>query len=217
MKQALFSTAATRALRSRLNDQLLLILGLTAVFTGYFTVWLPGPAAGLRFIGLEMGEWIKFLGVGMSRNLFYLPPITLGLIIALWSACWPNHRRQTWMVRGVAFAVSLLAFPAWEDFHGPSQIEYLLRIWLIGAVGLVALLAAGWRKMKQRPFTTTFPWLLMAIVSLFGLVLPTWIYTAVKPVVEQSLQMSLGVGVGVWLNGVGHLLITAVCLKKLAR
>ena len=40
----------------------LLALGLTAIFIGYFLVWLPGPGAGLSLIGVEVGEWIKFLG-----------------------------------------------------------------------------------------------------------------------------------------------------------
>ena len=203
--------------RFRVTDQLLISLGLTAVFLGYFSVWLPGPSAGLRFIGLEMGEWIKFLGVDMSRNLFYLPPITLGLLLALWTALWPNRRWQTWMMRGVAVAVSLLAFPAWEDFRGPSRIEYMPRIWLIGVVAVVSVLAALWRQSEPKPVVNSLVWLLMAIVAIFGFVLPTWIYTTIKPVVEQSYQMSLGTGVGVLLNDAGHLLITAVTLKKLAR
>ena len=196
-----------------INDRLLLIVGITAVFVGYFSVWLPGPAAGLRFIGVEMGEWIKFLGVDMSRNLFYLPPITLGLTMAWWTAVWPNRRWQTWVMRGAAVGISLLAFPAWEDFRGPAQVEYLPRIWLIGAVVISVLIAAGW---GLRPFPVALPWFLIAVVGIFGLVLPTWITVMVRPVVAQSLQMSVGIGVGVWLNGVGHLLMTAVSLKKLA-
>lgn len=195
------------------NDQVVMALGLTAVFTGYFSVWLPGPSAGLRFIGLEMGEWIKFLGVDMSRNLFYLPPITLGLLMALWTALWPNRRWQTWMMRGMAVAVSLLSFPAWEDFRGPSQIEYMPRIWLIGVVIVAVLIAAVWSQFSKG--NMSFLWLLLAIISILGAILPMWMYTAVLPVVEQSLQMSLQIGPGVVLNGVGHLLITAVSLKRL--
>lgn len=195
------------------NDQVVMSLGLTAVFLAYFSVWLPGPSAGLRFIGLEMGEWIKFLGVDMSRNLFYLPPITLGLLMALWTAMWPNRRWQTWMMRGLAVAVSLLAFPAWEDFRGPAQIEYMPRIWLIGVVIAVVLIAAVWSQIRQG--NNPFLWLLMALIGILGAILPLWIYTAVLPVVEQSLQMSLQIGPGVVLNGVGHLLVTAVSLKRL--
>ncbi len=197
------------------NDQIVMSVGLTAVFLGYFSVWLPGPSAGLQFIGLEMGEWIKFLGVDMSRNLFYLPPITLGLLMALWTAVWPNRRLQTWIMRGLAVAVSLLSFPAWEDFRGPAQIEYLPRIWMIGGVITAVFLATIWSRFA--PKRTATLWLLMAIIGLLGAILPLWIYTAVKPVVEQSYQISLGIGPGVVFNGIGHLLVTAVSLKKLAQ
>jgi hypothetical protein len=195
------------------NDQVAIALGLTAVFLGYFSVWLPGPSAGLRFIGLEMGEWIKFLGVDMSRNLFYLPPITLGLLMVLWTVFWPNRRWQTWGMRGLAIFVSMLSFPAWEDFRGPAQIEYMPRIWLIGVVITAVFFSAFWRQFA--PERTSGVWLLMAVVGVLGAILPFWIYTAVTPVVEQILQMSLGIGVGVVLNGAGHLLVTAVSLKKL--
>ena len=197
------------------NDQVVIALGLTAVFVGYFSIWLPGPAAGLQFIGLEMGEWIKFLGVDMSRNLFYLPPITLGLLIVLWTIFWPSRRWQTWAMWGLAIAVSLLSFPAWEDFRGPAQIEYMPRIWMIGAVVVSVVFAAVWGQFAQT--RTRAAWLLMAIVGVLGAILPLWMYTAVTPVVEQSLQMSLGIGPGVILNGVGHLLVTAVSLKNLAQ
>ena len=220
--------------------QRLFLVGLTAVFISIFMVWLPGPAAGLQLIGFEMGEWVKFLGVDLSRNLFYLPPMTLGFSLAMWTAVWPNGRWQTWLMRGVALLVSLLAFPAWNDITGGSQIEYVPRLWFIGFVGLAILLSIGlsWfdsfmelsvkltephakpqrrkdKSSKKRLFINRLPWLLIAIVSILGGLLPTWIYTAVKPIAEQWLQLSLGTGIGVWVNGAGHLLITAVCLVKL--
>ncbi len=77
-------------------------LGLTAILVGYFLVWLPGPSAGLRLIGIELGEWIKFLGVGSRRDLFYLPPIVVGLVLGLVAATWPNDRPQTWLARALA-------------------------------------------------------------------------------------------------------------------
>ncbi len=195
--------------------QRLFLVGLTAVFISIFMVWLPGPAAGLQLVGFEMGEWVKFLGVDLSRNLFYLPPMTLGFNLAMWTAMWSNGRWQTWLMRAVALLVSLLAFPAWADITGGSQIEYVPRLWFIGFVGLAVLLAIGLSWLGKRPRLATLPWLLIAIVSILGGALPTWMYTAVRPVVEQWLQLPLGIGIGVWINAGGHLLITAVCLVKL--
>ncbi|MCZ7666136.1 MAG: hypothetical protein M5U34_02255 [Chloroflexi bacterium] len=54
------------------NQERALLAGLTASFC-----WVSlrcgcrGPAAGLSFLGVEMGKWIKFLGVGAIRDLFY--------------------------------------------------------------------------------------------------------------------------------------------------
>jgi hypothetical protein len=190
----------------------LLSLGLTAIFVGYFLVWLPGPAAGLRLIGVEMGEWIKFLGVGRARDLFYLPPIVLGLLIALWTATWPAGWRA-WAARGLAVAVALLAFPAVESILGEPRDEWLIRL---AAVGLVVL-AAGWSGLAGRKPRPRWLWALMAATALVGALLPTWQYFVVRPVVENILRQPIGVGPGVWVNALGGLLVAAVCLVETFR
>lgn len=76
---------------------------------------MPGPVAGLQLIGLEMGEWVKFLPqvqagqINVSRNLFYLPPILLGLLFGstvILATRWP-----TWVVRGLANPGQLAGIP----------------------------------------------------------------------------------------------------------
>jgi hypothetical protein len=79
-------------------------LAFTMILAGYLMVWLPQPVVGLSLMGLEMGEWVKFLpqvqaGSLPDRNLFYLPPITLSLMMIIWTAGWPNRRWQTWAAR----------------------------------------------------------------------------------------------------------------------
>jgi len=193
---------------------LLVPLGLTAVFVGYLSVWLPGPGVGLQFLGVELGEWVKFLGVGQNRDLFYLPPITLGLMLAVWTMGWPNGRWQTWAMRGLAVLVSLLAFPAFEDVMGASRQQYTGRIYLMGLVLAVALLSGlvGPRLAARRPW---LPWLLLALLGLLGAIAPTWMYWQVAPYVGQQIGLPVGVGWGVWLNAAGHGLVTAVALWQL--
>ena len=123
------------------QQQLLLLPALTAVLVGYFMVWLPGPSAGLSFLGFELGEWVKFVGVRGSRNLFYVPPITLALGMVLISVPWPPGRWQNWGWRLLALAVSLLSFPAIEAILQEPTSEWLLRLVLIGSVMVLGLMA----------------------------------------------------------------------------
>lgn len=189
----------------------LLILGLTAIFIGYFLVWLPGPGVGLQLIGIEIGEWIKFLGVGARRNLFYLPPVILGLCIALWAAGWPNARPQTWLARVLAVGVALLAFPAVAAIQLEPPSEWA---WRLGLSALVAGVAAGGALVARRSATPAWLWLLLALVAAVGALLPTWAYLSVLPVVQESLRRPVGIGAGMWLNAAGSLLVMAVALAE---
>lgn len=193
--------------------QSLLLAGLTAVFTAYFLVWLPGPAAGLQFIGVEIGEWIKFLGVGMGRNWFYLPPITLGWMLALVTLTWPPRRWQNWVMRGLAMVVSLLAFPAVEAMRFEAASEWRLRLLLIGSVALAAVLTGV---AERWALPGRLPWLLLVVVGIVGAVFPFWFYLQVRPLVSQAVGLPVSIGPGVWLNGVGHLLVTAYCVVRSA-
>lgn len=190
----------------------LLALGLTAIFVGYFLVWLPGPGAGLSLIGIELGEWIKFLGFGPRRDWFYAPPIVLGLLLALWTATWPNRRARTWLARGLAVAVALLAFPAVAAITSEPRSEWLPRLALIGVVALVAVLAGPW---PARGGAAVGLWALMAGVAIIGAAGPTWHYLAARSVMATALGQPVGVGPGVWLNALGCLLVAVVSLLEI--
>ena len=194
----------------RLN---LLFLGLTAILAGYFMVWLPGPSAGLQLIGIEVGEWIKFLGIGAGRNWFYLPPIVIGLTLALLAATWPNGRIQTWMARGLAIAAAMLAIPALAAIQLEPPSEWLARLLAIALVGVVALAGAI---PAQRWRDSDWIWLLVVAVALAGAIVPTVQYLIVRPAAEASLLRPVGVGVGVWLNAIGSLLVAAAALAEIS-
>lgn len=197
-------------------SRITLLAGFTAVFLGYLTIWLPGPAAGLQFLGVEMGEWAKFLGMNTRRNLFYLPPIVLSLMLLTWTAVWGNHRWQTWAMRGLAVVLAFLAFPALEDLTGPVRQEYLPRVWWIGGTlaWAFAVSAASW-KWRQRPWLAKLMWLLLALFALVGAILPTQVYLEVRPFVAELLDLPLKSGPGVWLNAAGNLLVAVVSLRQL--
>jgi hypothetical protein len=192
-------------------------LAFTAILLGYLLVWLPQPVVGLSFIGLEMGEWVKFLPqvqageITPGRNLFYLPPLTLGLMMALWTAGWSNRRWQSWLARSLAVMAGGLAFPALEAIRFEPAGEWWLRLALVGLVALVALTVGFWPRALVR-----FSGWLILILGTMGAVLPTWAYLAIRPAVSQLLNGPVGIGPGVWLNLGGHLLLVSVYLYYLS-
>ena len=197
------------------RQQTILYLSFTAILLGYWLVWMPGPAAGLQLIGLEMGEWVKFLPpvqagqISASRNLFYLPPILLGLLLVFTTVNWPN-RWPTWVVRGLAILVSWLAFPSLDAIRLEPWSEWLLRLVL---VGVVALVAVGTHWLKGR-FAAAYTPLLSAFIALAGVVLPTWAYLAMRPAIAQALARPVGFGPGFWLIGVGFAVAAAIFLRR---
>lgn len=203
------------------RGQLLYNVGFTLILLGYLLVWLPQPLAGLSFIGLEMGEWVKFLPevrtgqIAAGRNLFYLPPITLGLMLALWTSGWPNRRWQSWAMRAVAVMVAMLASPAVEAILQEGSDQWLGRVLMILLVLAVAL-SIPFLDRLPRSSGVAVAWVVMIGLAVIGLVLPTWAYLAVRPAVAQLFDRSVGVGPGVWLNGAGHLLVGVATLLLVA-
>ena len=198
------------------RTQTLLLVGLTAVFIGYLTVWLPGPNVGLQFLGFEMGEWTKFLGMNTRRNLFYLPPIILSAILLFLTLCWSPQRWQIWVWRFLAVTSSFLIFPALEDLRGATQVEYISRVLGVGMIFVLAVgvTLIGWF-FWERSWLKMVSWLLILLVALVGAILPTQVYLEVQTAVNPLFGSTVGIGIGVWLNGVGCLLITAIGLTQL--
>lgn len=191
------------------------MVGFTAVLVGYLAVWWPGPTAGLSFLGVEMGEWLKFFGVGAERDYFYIPPFTLALCLVWWSLNWPNHHWSGWVVRGLALLVSLLSFPAVPDLMGEAQAQYVWRVEMIALVGAAVLLAAALRQWGKPTWLSWLPWLLMIPTALWGGLRPLWYFQEIRPFFTQATGYEMQFGPGVWLNTAGHTLIVLVAVGQL--
>jgi uncharacterized membrane protein len=133
-------------------------------------------------------------------------------MLALVTLTWPPHRWQNWAMRGLALAVSLLSFPAIEAIRYEATSEWRLRLVLIGCVLLMAFLTA---LAERWSLPDWLPWLFLVILGIVGAVFPFWFYLQVRPLVSQAVGLHVGIGPGVWLNGAGHLLVTAVAVQKL--
>jgi hypothetical protein len=190
-------------------------VGFTSILLGYFLVWLPHDAAGLSFIGLEMGEWTKFLPnvqqgqYPADRIFFYIPPITLGLLLVAWTMDWSNRRWKTRMMRGVAVLVSLLAFPSLESIRFESTDQWLPRLLLVMVVLVSAILCGQANRLSKRMIdiiqSASF-----AFLGLLGAILPMWSFLVLRPEIASIFGASTGVGLGLWLNTAGHLIIAGV-------
>jgi len=178
-------------------------------------VWLPHEAAGLSFIGLEMGEQAKFLPQVRSgeivpdRSLFYVPPVSVGIILVLVSSQWPAGRPQTWVARALGPLISLLAFPALEAL-GTEAAEWLWRVLMISLVFALAILSPLLSRIPKRVL-----WLLIGAAALLGALLPSWVFLAVREAFTRLLGQPIGVGAGLWLNLSGQLLAASVALAEL--
>lgn len=198
--------------------QTFLFLSFVAIFVGYFMVWLPHEAAGLTFTGLEMGEQAKFLPpvregqILPGRSLFYVPPVTLALMLVLLAARWPNRRWQTWAVRALAIGLTLLVFPAVEAL-GTEAAEWFWRVLMI----VLVILTVAVSSITGQIVSNRVLWLLILLVALAGAILPTWVFLAIRPHYASLLRADLGIGPGVWLNSVGHLTAAVVAAIGLLR
>jgi hypothetical protein len=187
------------------------------ILVAYFLVWLPQPVVGLSFIGLEMGEWVKFLPqvrsgeILANRNYFYIPPITLGMMMIAWTVTWPNKRWQTWVVRGLAVAVAFLAFPSVEAILDEAASEWLLRLILVMQVLILAVLSPLFKRLPPG-ILITGSWILILLLGLTGAIFPTWAFLSVRGPVGDLLRLAIGIGPGVWLNAAGHIMLVGMAV-----
>ena len=191
--------------------QVILKIGFTSILLGYFLVWLPHQAVGLSLIGLEMGEWTKFLPkvqqdqYFLDRIFFYLPPIMLSLMLVVWTIGWPNDGWKTWATRGLAVVISLLAFPAIESLRFEDSDQWLARLSLVILVALSAVLCSQATRLSRR-WQQIIEWSLFAALGVLGASLPLWTFLVLRPEISAIFGDTIGIGPGLWLNTIGHLI-----------
>ena len=83
---------------------------------------------------------------------------------------------------------------------------------MVAVAGLLLLLGR-----QKRPHLQPVSWLLMALASIVGLILPSLVYWEVRPFASEIMQVPLGYGPGFWLNLLGHALILILATAQLAK
>ena len=189
----------------------LIPIAVALIFVGFLSVWLPNKAAGLAMLGLEIGEWVKFLpevqaGQTANRTLFYLPPLTLALSVLLWSAGWRGW--QVWLLRALAVAAATLALPSVPDILDTGNLGEMGERLRVGGVMAVAAIALG-VGIFGRFATSRLAAPILIMIGLIGAILPTYAYFSIRPIIASYLRYTPSVGYGLWLSLLGHLIIIA--------
>lgn len=187
---------------------------------GYFGPWVNHHVAGLVIMGLDLGEYVKFLPevrsgqITLWREGFYLPLVTVSLAFSL--SCFRKQFNYHWVVRSLLIAVAMMAAlnllpPAWT----PDRLitpEFRLQ-----TIALVLCLAA----VAFSPFLGLLPTRIAAIfiVVLSGLALwfPIRDFLAVLPLISGLYHHPLSPGWGMFVMAVGLVLLAGASVSSIVK
>lgn len=194
-------------LNSRFSFARWLILGGVALtLVGYFAPWIDHASAGLAILGIDLGEYVKFLAPVLTgemqiwREGFYLPLLAVSLALSLY-AFRDEMRHALWLrvamllVAGVA-ALNMLP-PAWSPGLLRTAEFRMQTLWIVLALGALA----------TSPLLALLPrWLPPLVVmplALGGLWFSISQFIALLPAIETLYNHALTPAWGMWVMGAG--------------
>jgi hypothetical protein len=193
-------------------------LGLVLVVVGYLGPWVPHRTAALTVTGLELAEFAKFFPqvqggtVPIARELFYLPFVTLLILLALFAS-----RSTVRLVRLIAppFAAALL-LAALLPYSVVDAVRQALTTRAPFALdpsyaGQLALVAVGTLLTLLTPLARRLPRplqaLLLPCLALVGAVPTLWQFARLRPLVVALYNAPLGLGWGLIACTAGFVLL----------
>lgn len=196
----------------------LLLAGCALTLLGYFAPWVDHPAAGLAILGIDMGEYVKFLvpvrdgTLAIWREGFYLPLLTVSLTLSLYAfrseTHYPLWLRILMLAAAGVSALNMLP-PAWTPALLRTAEFRTQSLWI--AVALAALLVS--------PFLALLPrWLAAALAAtgaVASIVASLWMFLAVLTPIEALYNHPLAPAWGIWTTVAG-LLVVAIAAILLA-
>lgn len=198
--------------------RVLLPLGALLALWGYVGPWVDHRVAGLAILGLDLGEYVKFLPMvrggttSLWREGFYLPLVAISLTLSL--CVWrPELRWQRPVVAWLMIAVQVLGAiaaalnmlpPAWtpQRMLTPEFHQQLAAILLcLAAVAFGPFLA-----LLPRLVTGVFVFLLSAVAA----VVPVIQFLRVLPQIATLYNHNLVPGWGMYLMLIGLAMLVAL-------
>jgi hypothetical protein len=205
-----------RLLHSPALAAALVLLGWLLIAVGYWGPWVPAAAAGLRVLGLDLAEYVKFIAevrsgqIALTREIFYLPLIALSLSLSL-LAHQPALRLPGW----ARWTLNLLAAPAALAMLPPAwtpallaEPEFIKQSVAIAVCLALALLS--WPLLRRLPAWAAAA----AILILAGLAVfpPLVAFSSLAPALDAIYGQVLPAGRGLWQMPLGFALLAAGAL-----
>ena len=193
-------------------------LGLILVIVGYFGPWVPHKTAALTVTGWELAEFAKFFPqvqggtVSIARELFYLPFVTVCLLLALLAGR-SATRPARWIVPLLLAALLVAALLPYSIVDAARQAlatrvpvtldpQYTGQLVLVVAgVALTLLTPLAWRLPRR------IQSILIALLALAGAILPLWQFALLHPLVVALYAVPIGLGWGLIGCAAGFVLL----------
>jgi hypothetical protein len=187
-------------------------VGLALAGLGYWGPWIWHPSAALTLIGLDLGEFVKFLPsvrsgqLTLHREIFFLPAAALSLNLTL--IAYRRGSRLKWpgkiiaSLGAIAIALAMLP-PAWS----PATLrlpEFRTLTILITLCVVFALTGPLWEGLPRRWLSGVA--LFFAALAIIG---PLWQFWLALPAIQTAYGRPLTIGWGPVTMALGWLLFAA--------
>lgn len=193
-----------------------LLFGLLLVAIGYWGPWIWAEPAGLRVLGIDLAEYVKFLAevrsgqIAVQREVFYLPPLALSVTLSLLA-----HRREYRLPSPLRWLLNLLAIPTALAMLPPAWTPPLLTTPEFSKQTAAIVICLAMAALAY-PLGRRLPGLLLAAVvlllSLAATVGPVAAFARLQPAFDNIYGHPITVGYGPWLMSTGFALVTITTL-----
>ncbi len=199
---------------SGVRPWLLLAAAIATGLAGYYGPWVPHRAAGLVVVGLDLGEYVKFLprvasgALQVHRELFYLPLLAASVCAALLASrrVLPPWTRISAAVAAIPLALAMLP-PAWNPV---VLMTAEFRIQVIAIAACILLVMPGMFLTWYLPDKQALG--VIAVLAATAALIPAREFLLVRPEIEQLYNHALPLGWGWWATLLGNLSASALAL-----
>lgn len=198
---------------ANLMADVLLLAGFLLIAAGYWGPWVWAEPAGLRILGLDLAEYVKFVAqvrsreIALVREVFYLPLLALSLSLSL-LAHRPEYRLPgavRWLLNALAVPAALAMLPpAWTP---PLLLtsEFVKQTMAIG----VCLAAAALSYPLMRRLPAWLVSLLLVALATPAVLAPLSAFFKLRPALDAIYGRPIVIGRGPWETAVGLALVVA--------